>query len=88
MMCAYIKSGRLDVRMHSSWFDFFLMCSARSECKLKMKMTSENVEIHESSTFPCLYKKTHNLRFCECLLHLKALYEHLYFSIGWFESSS
>ena len=30
------------------------MCSAHSECKLKMKMTSKIVKINESSTFPCM----------------------------------
>ena len=53
------KSDRLDERM----LDFFLMCSARSEWKLKMKRTSKceninnwNAEVYlpESSTFLCL----------------------------------
>ena len=81
------RSDMLDVRM----LDFFLMCSARSEWKLKMKRTSKcenmnnwNAElsfmrvVHFSAY--ALYKDQ-QLTFCECLLHLKPLYEHLYVSI-------
>ena len=38
--------------------------------------------IHESSTFLCLcIVKNPQLTFCECLIHLKPLYEHLYVSV-------
>ena len=71
--------------MHSSiGFDFFLMCSARSECKLKMKMTSKNVKIHESSTFLCLciVKRPTTYVFCECLLHLKGMNTYISVKVG------
>ena len=52
---------------------------------MKYEQLERRTLMNRSSTFLCLHivKKTHNLRFCECLLHLKALYERLYFCIGW-----
>ena len=49
---------------------------------MKYEQLERRTLMNQSSTLLCLHivKKIHNLRFCEFLLHLKALYERLYFS--------
>ena len=61
------------------WFD--VQCAF--EWKLKMTLMNGS-----SILCLCFVKRPTTYIFCKCLLHLKALYEPLYFCKGWFESSS
>ena len=58
----HIQSDRLDVRTH------YLLIN------VKYEQHERRTFMNESTTFLYLPQPLDNLQFCQCLLHLKALY--------------